>query len=127
MRSATVPQTIYLLLAIAGAVGTWTFNLQMADLSGFFVQVWDTPLSSSLAVDLLVVVLAFYLLMFVDGRRLRMSPVLLVVLGVLTWLVALACALPLFLYFRERALARGETLSQEDVSRARSEDALARR
>lgn len=106
MRSAAVHQTAYLVLAVAGAAGTWFFNLQMADLSTFFTQVWDAPLSSSLAVDLLVVVLAFYVLMVVEGRRLKMSPLLLVFLGVLTWLVAVACALPLFLFFRERALAR---------------------
>jgi len=106
MRSAAAPQALYLVLAIAGAVGTWFFNLQMPDLSTFFTQVWDTPLSSSLGVDLLVVVLAFYVLMATEGRRLRMSPLLLVSLGVLTWLVAVACALPLFLFFRERALAR---------------------
>ena len=105
MRSAAVPQVVYLALSIAGAVGTWFFNLQMPDLSTFFTQVWDTPLMSSLAVDLLVVVLAFYVLMAVEGQRLQMSKLLLVFLGVLTWLVAVACALPLFLFFRERALA----------------------
>lgn len=106
MRSAAILQTVYLVLAVAGAVGTWFFNLQMADLDTFFIQVWDTPLMSSLAVDLLVVGLAFYVLMATEGRRLRMSPLLLVALGVLSWLVAVACAFPLFLFFRERALVR---------------------
>ena len=106
MRSTTLPQTIYVVLAIAGAAGTWFFNLQMADLGSFFFQVWDTPLTSSLTVDLLVVVLAFYVFMAIEGRRLRIPPALLVSLAVLTWLVALACALPLFLFFRERAMDR---------------------
>ncbi|MCR9165744.1 MAG: DUF2834 domain-containing protein [Nannocystaceae bacterium] len=97
-------QLAYLLLAIIGAVGTWWFNLQMDDLSGFFAQVWDTPLSSSLGVDLVVVVLAFYVLMATEGRRQEMPTALLVFLGVLAWLVAVACALPLFLLFRERAI-----------------------
>lgn len=110
VRSTTVHQTAYLVLAVAGALGTWFFNLQVADLSSFFTQVWDAPLSSSLAVDLLVVVLSFYVLMAVEGRRLKMSPLLLVGLGVLTWLVAVACALPLFLFFRERALVGGPVL-----------------
>ncbi|MBV1861571.1 MAG: DUF2834 domain-containing protein [Nannocystaceae bacterium] len=108
MPSAAIPQLVYLALAIAGAVGTWFFNLQMPDLGSFFTQVWATPLTCSLGVDLLVVVLSFYVLMTTEGRRLRMSPVLLVVLGILAWLVAIACALPLFLFFRERALLRGE-------------------
>ena len=98
-------QALYLLLSALGAGGTWYFNLQMADLAGFFSQIWDTPLSSSLGVDLLVVVLAFYLLMATEGRRLGIPARRLVFLAVLTWAVALACALPLYLFFRERALA----------------------
>ncbi len=104
--SSRAAQGLYLGLAIAGAVGTWWFNLQMDDLAGFFAQVWDTPLSSSLGVDLTVVVLAFYLLMATEGRRLGMSRALLVGLAVLAMLVAVACAFPLFLFFRERALER---------------------
>ena len=106
MRPPLTPtQLAYLLLSVLGAAGPWYFNLQMEDLMGFFVQVWDTPLSSSLGMDLLVVIFAFYLLMAREGRRLGMSPGLLLGLAVLTWAVALACALPLFLFFRERALA----------------------
>lgn len=124
MRSAAAHQTAYLVLAIVGAVGTWFFNLQMAELSTFFTQVWDAPLSSSLAVDLLVVVLSFYVLMAAEGRRLKMSPLVLVGLGVLTWLVAVACALPLFLFFRERALARRRAAG-DGVAAGRATDALA--
>jgi hypothetical protein len=97
---------VYLVLAVLGAVGPWFFNLQMDDLSGFFVQVWDTPLSSSLGVDLSVVVVAFYVLMATEGRRVGLPGWLLLGLAVLTFLVAVACALPLFLFFRERALAK---------------------
>jgi len=107
-----MPQFLYLALAIAGAVGTWFFNLQMADLDTFFAQIWDTPLSSSLGVDLLVVVITFYALMVAEGQRLKMSRPLLVFLGALALLVAVACAFPLFLFFRERtlgALADGVT------------------
>ena len=94
-------------MAIAGAVGTWWFNLQMDDLGGFFSQMWATPLTSSLSVDLTVVVLAFYVLMATDGRRHGMSRSLLVALGVLAVAVAIAFAFPLFLFFRERAMKRG--------------------
>lgn len=107
--SSRALQGLYLALAVVGAVGTWWFNLQMDDLGGFFVQVWETPLSSSLGVDLTVVVLAFYLLMATEGRRLGMSKALLVGLGVLALMIAVACALPLFLFFRERALASAES------------------
>jgi len=109
MRSSAAPQFVYLALALCGAVGTWFFNLQMADLSTFFTQVWETPLSSSLGVDLVVVVLSFYVLMAVEGPRLQLSRPLLVFLGALALLVAVACALPLFLFFRERTLAAHAT------------------
>lgn len=106
MRGMSGMQWLYLLLAVAGAVGPWFFNLQVEDLGSFFQQVWATPLSSSLGVDLLVVVAAFYALMATEGRRCGLSVGLLVGLGLLVWLVAVACAFPLFLFFRERALAR---------------------
>ncbi|MEM9459626.1 MAG: DUF2834 domain-containing protein [Myxococcota bacterium] len=97
-------QLLYLALAIAGATGTWYFNLQMDDLSQFFALTWETPVSSSMAVDLLVVVAAFYVLMATEGRRLGIHPAILVILAVLTMVVALAFALPMFLFFRQRAL-----------------------
>lgn len=99
-------QFAYLALSVLGAAGTWYFNLQVEDLSSFFSAVWDTPLSSSLGVDLTVVVLTLYVLMLAEGRRLKMSAGLLVALAVLTWVIAVAFTLPLFLFFRERALAR---------------------
>ena len=101
-------QLIYLVLAIVGAVGTWYFNLQMADLGSFFTAVWDTPLTSSLMVDLLVAVLTFLVFMWPEGRRLGMNPLLLIALLVVTGMVAFAFSFPLFMFFRERAIAKVE-------------------
>ena len=98
-------QLLYLALSISGAVGTWYFNLQMDNLAEFFVLAWATPLSSSLSVDLTVVVLAFFAFMLTERRRLGISPVAVGVLMVLTFAVAVAFTLPMFLFLRERATA----------------------
>ena len=52
------------------------------------------------------VVLASYVLMATEGRRVGMSRALLVGLGALAVMIAVAFALPLFLFFRERVLER---------------------
>ena len=104
----TPKQFIYLALAIAGAVGTWYFNLQIEDLSTFFTAVWDTPLTSSLMIDLIVAGFTFFVFMWPEGRRLGISPWLLVGLLLVTGMVAFAFSFPLFMFFRERAIAKLE-------------------
>jgi len=96
-------QIVYLVLSVFGVIGTWYFNLQIPDLASFFVDSWATPLTSSLSMDLLVVVLAFFAFMVVERRRLSMSPLAVGVLMVLTFAVAVAFTLPMFLFLRERA------------------------
>ncbi|MCP5097092.1 MAG: DUF2834 domain-containing protein [Chloroflexi bacterium] len=104
MAQMTKKQVVYLLLALSGAVGTWYFNLQMADLSQFFVLMWETPVSSSITVDVMVASFTFIMWMVPEGKRLGMSPWLIVGLLVLTWLIAFAFTFPLFMFFRERTL-----------------------
>ncbi|MDP2340407.1 MAG: DUF2834 domain-containing protein [Deltaproteobacteria bacterium] len=104
--------SFFLLLAIAGAVVPWTYNLLAAQEMGrFFTPVefvvigFDGPaLLGSVAADFWIGSTAALVWMLVEARRLRMKywwaffP--------LTLLVAWACALPLFLFLRERTLAR---------------------
>ena len=99
-------QIFYLTLSVCGMVGTWYFNLQIDNLAGFFVDAWATPLSSSLSMDLLVVVVSFFAFMLVERKRLSMSSVVVGVLMVLTFAIAVAFTLPLFLFLRERAAVR---------------------
>ncbi|MFT5683570.1 MAG: hypothetical protein ACI8RZ_004502 [Myxococcota bacterium] len=106
MKNLTPLQLVYLALSICGVVGTWYFNLQIPDLASFFTDSWATPLSSSLSMDLLVVVLTFFAFMVVERKRLSMSPVTVGVLMVLTFAVAVAFTLPMFLLLRERAQVR---------------------
>jgi hypothetical protein len=96
---------VYLLLAVTGLVGTWTWNVR-AVLDGADVLAGlaaGGPWVSSFSTDLLVVAIAAVAFMVVEGRRIGMRRVWILV--VLAPLVALAFAFPLFLALRDRHLA----------------------
>lgn len=97
----------YLVLAVAGLIGTWYFNLDY-DGSNYLADWFANPASSSAAVDLIIIVLAAATLYVIESRRLGWRPVL-VPLGfvVLSIAVAVSFALPLFLALRERTLRDG--------------------
>ncbi len=108
MNSVTPTQATYLLLSAMGAMGTWYFNLQVEPLSQFFQLIWQTPLSSSLGIDLLVVVGTFFLFMVKESRRVGIRRTAVALLMVLTFLVAVAFTLPFFLFLRERRLMESQ-------------------
>ena len=97
---------VYLLLAVAGLIGTWWFNalaiVQMADFLGDLVT--SGPAVSSITVDLLVAAVAGCVFIIVEARRLRMRFGWLYVVG--AGLTAFAFTFPLFLAMRQRRLAR---------------------
>ena len=97
---------VYLVLAVAGLVGTWWFNIAAIVEQRDFVGEWfgSGPSVNSLGVDLLIVAVAAIAFMVTESRRLGLRGVVLYV--VLVPLVALAFALPLFLSARERHLTR---------------------
>lgn len=109
-RARWTPRALlYLAFAIAGLVGTWTYNITAILEERDFLGDWfeGGPAVSSLTTDLLVVAVAAVIFMIVEGRRLRMKRIWLFILA--APLIALAFAFPLFLAFRERALsARGD-------------------
>ena len=94
----------WLVLAVVGLVGTWTFNtlavIQLRDFIGDWVN--SGPAVSSLTVDLLVVAVAGCILIVVESRRLGMKRAWLYI--VLSGITAFAFTFPLFLAMRERAL-----------------------
>lgn len=106
---------IYLGIAIIGAVSTWSYNLKaLAELGDAFtpaafvrVGFEGSALLGSLASDFWVGSSASLLWMIVEGRRLAIKRLWLYV--VLTFAIAWAFALPLFLFTRERYLARSPT------------------
>ena len=96
----------YLVVALVGLVGTWTFNVfaivQVRDFVGDWVN--SGPAVSSLTVDLFIVAVAGSILIIVESRRLglRGGWIYLVLAGI----TAFAFVFPLFLAMRERALTR---------------------
>lgn len=96
----------YLVLALVGLVGTWTFNVfaivQLRNFIGDWVN--SGPAVSSLTVDLFVVAVAGSILIIVESRRLglRGGWIYLVLAGI----TAFAFVFPLFLSMRERAITK---------------------
>ncbi|MES2092605.1 MAG: DUF2834 domain-containing protein [Actinomycetota bacterium] len=96
----------YLVLAVAGLIGTWSFNIAAILHSRDFVGDWvnSGPAVSSLTVDLLVAAVAGGILIVVESRRLGLrGGWIYLLLAVVT---AFAFVFPLFLAVRERALTR---------------------
>ncbi|MDQ0736564.1 DUF2834 domain-containing protein [Arthrobacter agilis] len=97
----------YAVLSVAGLLGTWYFNLTYSGTDGTYVEAWfANPASSSAAVDVIVTALVACIFYGVEGRRLgwRLRWLLFIPL---TFVIALAFALPLFLMLRELQLAQG--------------------
>lgn len=99
----------YALLALLGLVGPWSFNLAWmgaaADPSGlqFIADATANPAASSIALDITIACVAFFVWMLVESRRLGMRH---------TWLLipyalmgSFASAFPLFLLLRSRRLS----------------------
>jgi hypothetical protein len=93
----------YLLLAIAGLVGTWYFNfLAIAQGSNFFTDWSSTPAVLSATTDLFVVATVASVFIFFESRRLKIKYAWLFILG--SFITAIAFTFPLFLAIRERKI-----------------------
>ena len=106
---------VYLVLAAAGLVGTWWFNLTYMATApgGTYVGDWfANAASSSAAVDIIVAGTAAAILMVVEGRRLGWPVWSLVLLVVGAFVIAVAFVFPLFLALRERSLAVATTTQE---------------
>ncbi len=101
---------LYLAIAILGLVSTGYYNLQFfqtasdTSVTNFIRLATTTYPAQSIGVDILVVVLAFFAWYIPEAIRLKMKHWWIFI--PLTFMVAIAFAFPLFLYFRERKLAR---------------------
>ena len=99
-------RSVYALLAVVGATGTWFFNLRSMAAGEDYLAGWfATAASSSAAVDVVVVAVAACLFMVVEGRRLGMSRWVWLLVP-LSFAVAVASTFPLFLAWREHHLHR---------------------
>lgn len=97
--------TVYLFLCVIGVAIPWFFLLGFLgepnpSVTSFFVSIFANKVASSVAADLLVSALVFFLLVFFEGKRLNMQRLWVFVPA--TLLVGLSFGLPLFLYFREK-------------------------
>lgn len=105
-------QLLYLALSVLGLGLTWYHNLAFAadtgtfDLGAFVAAVFVNHASSSIGWDIAVACTAFLVFLGTESRRLGIKHAWVYV--VLTFGIAFAFAAPLFLFVRERALARRE-------------------
>ncbi len=100
---------IYLALAILGLVIPQFFFFQFLDVNGFdvprlFAQAFGNPAAAFFSIDLILTVIAFWVFLYAEARRLPMP---------LAWLFFLASLVlgpcftfPLFLFYRQRRLDR---------------------
>lgn len=105
-RNWTPLAVIYLVLAVAGLVGTWFFNVlaivQLRDFIGDLIT--SGPAVSSITVDLLVVAVAGSVFIIVEARRLGMRFAWLYIVA--SGLTAFAFTFPLFLAMRQRRMTQ---------------------
>ena len=95
---------VYLLLSVAGLIGTWYFNLLAIRQGRNFLEDWSsTPAVSSATTDLFFAASAASIFMFYESKRLKMKYVWLFILG--SFVTAIDFTFPLFLAFRERKLS----------------------
>lgn len=105
-------QIIYLTLALAGIVLTWYYNISFfieaedPSMSNFIALTGTTLPAQSINADIAIASFSFLIWMTIEGRRLKMKRIW--TYWVATFLVAFAFSFPLFLYFRERTLARSK-------------------
>ncbi|MEI5585478.1 MULTISPECIES: DUF2834 domain-containing protein [unclassified Agromyces] len=104
-RNWTPLAVAYLVLAVAGLVGTWTYNAIAIARGDDFIGdlVSSGPAVSSITTDLLVVAVAGSVLIVVESRRLGMRFAWAYLVG--SALTAFAFTFPLWLAMRERRLA----------------------
>ena len=117
-RSRQILCALYAATALVALAGTWHQNLayfRAGEGAGGFAQAtarfWPetfaTPASTSITVDLGLLLVPLCVLMVIEARRLAIRFVWLYVLGGL--LIAISVTFPLFLIARERRIAaRGE-------------------
>lgn len=104
-------EAIYLALAFAGLCLTWYHNVAFFTevgsffaISAFIEGVFANHASASIGWDITIACAAFIVWMLHEAKRLNMPHVWVYV--VLTFSIAFAFSAPLFLYMRERHLAR---------------------
>lgn len=101
---------IYLILSILGICYTWYYNIQWFQavenptFSKFLSDAQPNFAGKSLAADLSVVIITFFVFMILESLKLKIK--LWWLLIPLTYLIAIAFTFPLFLYMRANRLEK---------------------
>jgi hypothetical protein len=105
----SIPRILYLVLAVAGVVMTWYYNLQFMqesggsfDLAAFMAAGATNAASKSLSWDLTIACLTGLIWIFFESRRLGLRFFWIYI--ILAFGVAYAFAFPLFLFVRQGKL-----------------------
>jgi Terpene cyclase DEP1 len=108
-KFVSIPRILYLVLALAGVVTTWYYNLQYLQETGgsfsfaaFMAAAATNAASKSLSWDLTIACIAGLLWIFFESRRLGLRFFWVYIL--LAFGVAFAFAFPLFLFVRQGRL-----------------------
>lgn len=110
--------TVFLTLAVAGAVVPYVFFIdffQQTGGAGFVAGLFVNGAAGGFAADVLISSLVFWVWMLPEARRVGVRHAWLLVLVNLA--IGLSCALPLFLWLRERATA-GDSVAGKHLSAA---------
>ena len=100
---------VYGLIAAGALVATWSQNIRFfgeednGGLGGFIDGMYENAAAASISNDLLFMLLAAFVLMFFEGRRLGIRHLWVYFVG--SFLIAVSVMFPLFLLARERKLA----------------------
>ena len=102
---------LYLSLTVMGSVLPWIFLDQFlfsgnASITEFFAQALASPIAIALSADLAISCLVFFCLAWFALSRLGLSRRWLWLYLGCTFGIGLSCSLPLFLYLRERQMAK---------------------
>jgi hypothetical protein len=110
MRSRTLCW-IYALIALGALVATWSQNIRFfgeegnGGLGGFIDGMYENAAAASISNDLIFMLLAAFVLMAVEGRRVGVRHLWVYFAG--SFLVAVSVMFPLFLLARELRVAEG--------------------
>ncbi|MGG1660263.1 DUF2834 domain-containing protein [Brevibacillus sp. NRS-1366] len=104
-------KSIYLLLAIAGAVLPYSHFVPFLQANGlnlalFTSQLFVNDISSFFATDFLICCVVFFLFLYQETKKRNIKYAWLYVVATLT--IGLSFSLPLFLYFRQKTIERSQ-------------------
>lgn len=108
MVRSTALSVVYLAIAAAALIGTWSQNLAFLALpdnggaAGFIRASMANPAAASISIDLLFCCLAAFVWMIVEARRLGIRFVWIYI--VLSFVIAVSVMFPLFLIARQRRM-----------------------